>query len=184
MMQFIANYGFFLRFVLLTCVLSGLLFCPANAQEHPTEQEIMAALLFKFTSYVDWPEQPDQASEEFVICVLGDDVFFKELKAFSGQTLQDKVVAVRKSESLDDVGKCQMIFVGDDRQERLPAIVKRFGEVPLLTIGKSADFAANGGMINFTKRKGSIRFEINPLAAKRAGLTISSKLLRLADIVE
>ena len=44
-------------------------------------------------------------------------------------------------------------------------------------------FARSGGIINFTIKEDKVRFEINPAAAQRANLTISSQLLRLATIV-
>jgi len=37
--------------------------------------------------------------------------------------------------------------------------------------------------INFYQEQNKVRFEINPAAARRAGLKISSQLLRLARIV-
>jgi hypothetical protein len=48
-----------------------------------------------------------------------------------------------------------------------------------LTVGESEGFAVR----NLTVERGNVRFEINRLAADRAGLKISSKLLNLATIV-
>ena len=42
------------------------------------------------------------------------------------------------------------------------------------------DFISMGGMVNFTVEGTSVRFEIDSEAAERAGLRISSRLLRLA----
>jgi hypothetical protein len=53
----------------------------------------------------------------------------------------------------------------------------------ILTIGDTEGFGEKGVMINFIIRDNKVRFEINPEAARRAGLTISSKLLSLATIV-
>ena len=47
----------------------------------------------------------------------------------------------------------------------------------------SRDFLRQGGMISLNARGGRIRFEINLAAAREAGLTLSSHLLRLADAV-
>ena len=51
-------------------------------------------------------------------------------------------------------------------------------------MGETEGFAQRGGVINFTKVGDKIRFEINPEAAKRAQLKISSRLLRIATLVE
>jgi hypothetical protein len=54
--------------------------------------------------------------------------------------------------------------------------------VPVLTVGDAEDFIDLGGMIRFTEADRRIRFEINPAAAERVSLRVSSRLLRLADI--
>jgi hypothetical protein len=52
----------------------------------------------------------------------------------------------------------------------------------ILTVseGETDDFIKAGGMINLVIVDNKIRFQINDNAAKKAGLTISSKLLSLA----
>lgn len=53
----------------------------------------------------------------------------------------------------------------------------------VLTVGEFEGFAKRGGMINFIIVDNRIAFEINIDAARRAGLSISSQLLKLAEIV-
>jgi hypothetical protein len=50
-------------------------------------------------------------------------------------------------------------------------------------VGDADGFAAAGGTIEFMLEDNHIRFAINPDAAERADLKISSKLLALAKIV-
>ncbi|MBA4055177.1 MAG: DUF4154 domain-containing protein, partial [Marivirga sp.] len=45
-------------------------------------------------------------------------------------------------------------------------------------------FAKQGGIIRFATENNKTRIQINLEAARQAGVTISSKLLKLADIVE
>jgi preprotein translocase subunit Sec61beta len=52
----------------------------------------------------------------------------------------------------------------------------------VLTVGESEAFARQGGMIRFFEEDNRLRFEINPTAAEKVGLRISSKLLKLARI--
>ena len=53
-----------------------------------------------------------------------------------------------------------------------------------LTVGETEGFAARGGVINLTVEENKVHFEINQVAADRAGLKISSKLLSIAKIVK
>ena len=53
----------------------------------------------------------------------------------------------------------------------------------MLTVSDMEGFAEAGGVIGLMKTDEKIRFEINLLAAKDAGLVINSRLLNLAQIV-
>jgi hypothetical protein len=53
-----------------------------------------------------------------------------------------------------------------------------------LTISEIEGFTQSGGIINFYIEESKIRFEINVGAAEKAGLKISSKLLKLAKITQ
>ena len=55
---------------------------------------------------------------------------------------------------------------------------------PVLTIGESEQFLDAGGMINILFEDTQLRFEVNPDAAERAKLVISSKFLRLAKRIK
>ena len=52
-----------------------------------------------------------------------------------------------------------------------------------LTVSDAENFARRGGMIRFVNENNKVRLRINVGAAREAGLTISSKLLRPAEIV-
>ena len=52
----------------------------------------------------------------------------------------------------------------------------------MLWVGESERYVERGGAIGFFLDGQKVRFEINPKAARRAGLTVSSRLLRVARI--
>ncbi|MCK5905932.1 MAG: YfiR family protein, partial [Gammaproteobacteria bacterium] len=54
---------------------------------------------------------------------------------------------------------------------------------PILTISDIDGFSQKGGMITLININERIHFEINPVAFKRAGLKVSSKLIELARLV-
>lgn len=62
------------------------------------------------------------------------------------------------------------------------AILHRAGDRPALTIGQNPANLTMGVMVNFHMVNGRIKLQVNPQAADRAGLSISSKLLRIAEI--
>jgi hypothetical protein len=62
----------------------------------------------------------------------------------------------------------------------LPEILAAIRKQPILTVGDQERFAHQGGMINFVKQGGKVRFEVNSAAVEAGGLKMSAKLLQVA----
>jgi len=77
-----------------------------------------------------------------------------------------------------------MIFISKSDRARLAEILPRLSGRQILTVSEAPGFASRGGIINFYLEGNKVRFEINPAAARRDGLKISSQLLNLGKIVE
>jgi hypothetical protein len=50
----------------------------------------------------------------------------------------------------------------------------------VLTVGDAPDFLARGGVVEFVREGNRVRFDVNIGEAQRAGLVVSSRLLRVA----
>jgi hypothetical protein len=76
-----------------------------------------------------------------------------------------------------------MVFIPSTEEEQAEKIVRDLKGSSTLTVGETEGFAVVG-IINLTIEGNTVHFEINRLAAERAGLKISAKLLSLATIVK
>jgi len=85
---------------------------------------------------------------------------------------------------LPDVVKCHILFVADSERKRLPEILNGIRGASVLTVSDLDRFLESGGIIRFYMEGNKVRFQINNDAAKRVGLKISSKLLRLGSRTE
>jgi hypothetical protein len=92
-------------------------------------------------------------------------------------------IEVRILRGTDGLSACNMVFIPITEKDQTDNMLGRLRGSSTLTVGETAGFAARGGMINLTLEENRLRFEINQLAAERAGLKISSKLLSLAKLV-
>ena len=167
--------------------LATLLLAAAALQERDApEYEIKAAFLYNFATFVEWPTSafPHEDSP-FVVGILGEDPFGAALEeAFRGKTLHHRRIVVRRSSELGDLTPCHLLFISKSERERASRILDALKGMPVLKVGDFPGFATLGGCINFTVEGKKVRFEINPEAPKRANLKVSSKLLRLARVVE
>jgi len=176
--------GFSHRF-LVFCALLGLSGRTLPAQpETSKEKEVKAAFLFNFAQFVEWPGAAfSDAHAPLIIGLLGDDPFGGTLDAtVQGETVNGRPLLVQRYRRVEEIKTCHILFISDSEKARLPRIFATLKGRPILTAGDSEGFARSGGMIRFITEK-RVRFRINREAAAAAGLTISSKMLRAAEIL-
>jgi hypothetical protein len=164
---------------LFACLLASLA-PPARAQVN-REYPLKAAFLLNFVKFVDWPSLPGGT---ITIGILGRNPFSPAvLDGINGKPVKDRTLVVRQVSDLREAAACQVVFISSSEKERLRPILDGLRGASILTVGETAGFARSGGIINFIEEGNKIRFEINPDAAERARLSISSQLLRLAKVV-
>jgi uncharacterized protein DUF4154 len=176
----------FRRWTWLAAVLLVLHCGRAHAQSTPaTENQVKAVFLYNFTKYVGWPPEAFAADSALLnVCVLGRDPFGPALEAtLRGESVNERSLAARHVSSVEEVAGCQILFISDSEERELAAILRGVAGKPILTVGEMDKFAESGGMIRLRKIENKIRLEINEASAARAGLKISSQLLKLARIV-
>ena len=101
----------------------------------------------------------------------------------AGSGAAGRRLAVVRFASVSELGPCHILFIPGAEQRRLGEVLRRLGGAPTLTVGEARRFARGGGIIGFVLVEGRLRFEINEDAAHRAGLKVSSQLLKLATAV-
>lgn len=150
-----------------------------------SEYEVKAAFLHKFALFVEWPGSAFQKeSDPFVIGILGQDPFGPHLaKAIAGKLVGNRPILLRTYRTVAEAKDCHLLYISPSERPNLRQIMSELGGRGVLTVGDMAGFAEQGGVINFVRSGQTIKFHINPDAAKRAGLTISSQVLEMAVIV-
>jgi len=158
----------------------------AAAQTAPSrEYQIKAVFLYNFPQFVEWPAAafPKDASP-LVIGVLGDDPFGPYLDDIvRGEQVNDRRLTVQRYDTPKDISACQILFVSRSESRNLERTLAALKGTTVLTVSDADGFAERGGMIQLVTEKGKIHLKINVEAARASGLTISSKLLRSAQIV-
>jgi hypothetical protein len=140
-------------------------------------------MLFNFAKFVDWPPQSfAQPSDPLTIC-LGNPAFGAAVdKLIQGENLNGRRLAVRLTGSGESFRGCHIVYVDDDHGRHYSELAA-IGKEPILTVGETEDFINHGGMIRFVERGHRIQFQVNTSAVELASLKVSSRLLRLAEIV-
>ena len=159
-------------------------FSPAAAQQ-VTEQDVKAAFLYNFTRFIDWPANTPPGSEPFRLCVVAD----KPITTAIQRTMQGESVKGRPAETIvlasaAETLTCQILFIEHQEIGRAGPMLAAVRDLPVLTVSDARGFTSRGGTIEFLLEEGRVRFDVNTEAAKRAGLSISSRLLQVARSVD
>jgi len=160
-------------------------FCQQTRQDtKPTEYEVEAAYLSNFGRFIESSQRPVTTGDSFGICVYGQDPFGSLLDAaLKGESIGGAPMMARRITALDEIPGCRILFISQSKENQLPVILDSLRHAGVLTVSDIAGFTRRGGMIEFVLEGNRVRFEINVAAAQRAGLALSSQLLKLAVTV-
>ncbi len=175
------------RWFEISCIISVLLPAlayPIHAEDHSVEYKIKADYLYNFTKFVDWPIEHHPQNQTLKICLLGDDPFGSLLDPLQSKKSKGRPIQVIRFKRMDpDIAQCQILFIAESEIDQLEQILKPLSGISLLTVGNTEQFTLSGGMVGFVIDRGRVRLQINRTAVDNASLTISAKLLEVAQIV-
>lgn len=152
----------------------------------PDEYRVKAAFLFNFVRFTKWPESAlGKKDDPIEILVVGQDRFGDHLKdTFKGKRLHERDVVVHHVKEVPKHPKGHVIFASALSERDEVTLIERCAGKPILLVGDRSGFAALGGGANFYLDEKHVRFQVNTDELKRAKLTMSSQILKLADIVK
>jgi hypothetical protein len=157
----------------------------AATQSAPGEYQVKAAFLFHFAQFVDWPAGVLNSSNPSLnLCIFDDEPRRQEFQStIDGKSIGDRTFHVRLISQPQEIQGCNILFLSRDEARRQSSILKSLRGTPVLTVGETANFLSDGGMIRFHIEDDKIRFDINLGGAESSHLKISSRLLLLATSV-
>jgi hypothetical protein len=187
-----SNPGFSSRVIIRrTLGILALALAPVNRAPAETTtrmaraEDLKAVFLLNFAQFVEWPTNafPDETAP-FVIGVLGENPFGKSLDAIvANESVHNHKIVVGYYHDLRDVTACHILFIASSESTHLDRVFDSVKGRSILTVGETDGFSARDGMIRFSIVQNRLHLGINLEAAQAAQLVISSKLLRLAEIV-
>jgi hypothetical protein len=157
---------------------------------------IKAAYLLNFVRYTQWPDDAFEAPDSpIVLTAVGDCEISRVLAEVvrRSEPINGRRVALQhapypendadRQEFWRSLDQSHLVFVCSVGPEPVDSIVERCGASKKLTVGDTPGFAADGGMLGFVFREGRIVFQANPKAIQKSQVTVSAKVLKLAQIV-
>jgi len=162
-----------------------LLLTAGHALAQSKEYQVKATFIFNFAQFIDWPPAAFSGTNApFCIGILGDDPFGGYLdETVQGEQIGGHPLVIQRYRQVEEATNCQVLFISRSEARQLKKVFAGLKNQNVLTIGEVTGFCKAGGSVRFVTEQNKIHFRISPDAVKKASLTASSKLLRLAEIV-
>ncbi len=149
------------------------------------EYLIKAAILFNLAKFATWPDSAfSKADTPVRLCILGRDPFGSALESLQGKQIGLRKLVTTTIAELEYAAACHVLFVSASEKDRLALVLDAVSELPVLTVADIAEFALAGGIVGLSESEDRSVLEVNIGAANRAGVKLSSKLLRLVETVD
>jgi hypothetical protein len=164
--------------VVVLMVLSGQRAANA-ADSFEVETRVKAAFVYNFARFVEWP--PRSIPGPVRIGILGHgDLASPLAEVIRGKSVSGRAIVVTPIGLLSEADCCEILLIERSESKRFKEIVQALAGKPVLTVCDDENGPRDGVMIAFQLVEESVRFQINQEAAERAGLRISSQLLKVA----
>jgi hypothetical protein len=176
--------------------------CGSAESARRGEYDIKAACLYNFAQFATWPAgKIADSKDSLVIGIIGEDLFGNAFDPILGKRIHGQTLAVTKFKGLSQMRtkdgidetqvyrevtrwrKCHLAFICASEAKEIEATIKTMNGYGVLTVGETEEFVDSGGMIGFIPGEVKTHFEVNLVAAKKEGLSISASVLRLAKRV-
>ncbi|WP_056263462.1 MULTISPECIES: YfiR family protein [unclassified Roseateles] len=151
------------------------------AAQAASAEMLKAEVIYRALMFVTWPAGREAAGRSLPVCTLGEGRVETALQALQGRPIRHLSVEVRRLAKLDQAVHCQLLYVSTPTP--MPALKAALADAPVLVVSDASAMLDHGAMINLQIEDGRIVFDVELDATRRAGLDISTKLLRLARFV-
>jgi len=167
---------------ILSILLMGNIPIPVDQDISSQQYVYKAAFLFRFIEYIDWEKNSKSATFNFA--VLGHSPITEQILIIAEEEkINKKKIKVAEYETIDEPDSYNLLFVSENSTVPIEDVISKFAGKPVLIVAEKEGYAKKGAHINFFISDNKLKFEINQKAANKAGIKISSQLLRHAVIV-
>jgi len=159
-------------------------FC-GYTQPHASEYAVKAAYLFNFGKFVRFaPSDAVNDRRSFDICIVGNDPLGSTLDDLTAnEHLDSKPVRVLRVKVASDARTCAIAYISAAEGNRLDADLEALRGHEVLTVSDVPEFLQHGGMVQFVTAEKHVRFAVNLDAVRKAQISLSSELLKVASSV-
>ena len=159
----------------------GVLLSACVAAGAVNELDVKAAVVANLLAFADWPASAAPApNAALVLCVGAQQALRTPLATLNGRVVRNWVLQLRVLGANEVAAQCHALLLDDELLAARPALRRELTALPVLTFADAQQAADSPVSIRLDVVDGRVSFTVNLATAKANGLTLSSRLLRLA----
>jgi len=145
------------------------------------EDELKSATVLTFIRHSEWLQ--GATSGPITIGVMGRSSMVNMLRrTLDGKTANNRAIRIVDLKSSPEWKSCQVLYLATENSNEARQTMASLGNPHALTIGETDRFLEYGGAVNLLIVDGHMSFEVSLEALDRAGVSVSSKLLRYGQV--
>jgi len=165
---------------LVLLVVLALCTVPAAYSASSEETQLKAVFVLNFAKLTEWPVDSPADNSSFAIAILGKVPSTAFIQTLQSQSVHGAKVVIRHVETVADAKGARIVYISGSERQRLTGILRDLSQQNILTVSDISGFCEAGGMIGLVPVQKRLSFEVNLAAVRKARLSVSSQLLKLA----
>jgi hypothetical protein len=147
------------------------------------ERQIRAALVYKMSRFVTWPEAAIPARGPFTFCYVSDDPTAQVLAGIEGRSIQNRRTRMRRLDALyaSTVIGCNLLYISGKSALTTEVITATVANATLVVVDGPRQ-GAEAGMVQLVPRDNRMSLAVDLALVRNARLRIDSTLLQLAEV--
>jgi hypothetical protein len=169
-------------FAIILLVILPAAFSFGEGDNIPQEYLIKAKYVLNIPLFTEMPSQKKHGIL-YTICLIGNTPLESVLAPSEGKQIKNRPLTIRKVADSGQLDSCQVLFIATSERYRLQQLLPVAHQIGILTISDMRDFTKMGGMVSLVSVNNRITYDLNLVAARSAGISFSTQILKLANDV-
>lgn len=172
-------------FILLFYLLLGVSTATPVFAHELKSSALKVAYIYNIAKFTRWPETTwSNPSDPFQLCFYGNDEVSDNLVQLENKPVNGHGIALVEAQYKDDYSGCNIFYIETTDRRRYRYLMSLIDQHSVLVITDNSPFFATGGLINLVETGQRLHFQVSKKQLADSQLKLSSKLLKLAILVD
>jgi hypothetical protein len=146
---------------------------------------LKVAYIYNIGKFTRWPDSTwSNPSDPFQLCFYGDDQVIDNLVQLENKQINGHDIVLVEAQTENDYKGCNIFYIETTDRRRYRYLLSLIDQHSVLVVTDDSPFFMLGGLINLVETEQRLLFQVSTKQLADSQLKLSSKLLKLATLVD